>query len=108
MTNTAIEHPSWCDPVACETTDAKYKRHVSAALRLDTDPEKAISVAIKITQSHPDPAGPLDNAPLVEFAYRYPHWDPEAEDKEYFIPFTGQQAHTLGRLLTTAGREARA
>jgi hypothetical protein len=75
-------------------------------MELDTDPVKAVSVAIRITQVQPDPTAPGYDRPAVEFAFRYPRWDPEAEDKEYCLPFTGEQAHTLGRLLTTAGREA--
>ena len=106
MTNPPIEHPSWCDPNACTMAESISRHHVSAPLELDTDPVKAISVAIRITQTQPNLTEPCYDRPAVEFAFRYPRWDPEAEDKEYCLPFTGEQAHALGRLLTTAGREA--
>ena len=108
MTITAIvEHPSWCDRVGCYVSEDQMGTHLSPLIRLEPDPLSELEATVRITKGTKFPGWPHSGQPMVELMLAFPCYDDEVEDEKCEVVLRGERAVALGRMLISAGREAK-
>jgi hypothetical protein len=98
-----IQHPSWCSPSHCRFADPESRHHYSRPAQARGRRDVDVTVTVQLFASTDQPEGFPAH---VGLSINYPSFGGD-EEVDLDHAFDPELAQSVGRLLTSAGRQAR-